>query len=459
MVFNPRSQDSIYQSLKDRLTTNLSSLTNFVEGSFNYVWAHDTFGGHLHDLEVAMLAVQLSAYPDYAGGPVTESDLEAVGVSNIDPAEVNQYMDDEDLNQIGVIAGVARDPGQKSTGIVTFTVSSDAVTVEAGTEVATQPDSSGNYFSFFTDSEVSPASGSTTVDANVTAEAIGDEYNVGSDQVTYLPDAPPGVEAVTNAAAIDGGEDVESNDEYRERIKQSIVSTSGGGTTYGIEGYINQNVTNVQDVEVAEYPTASPPYADVVVNGGSDADVQDAIDKSHPSGVQHNLVRPTIYEINVDAEVEGPSSIDTNDVENAVTDYIDGLGLGERIVRDKVITKIMNADIEIEEVNYLDIEIDKETHTYQTGTSVYALDKPPWVSGDNISVTDASGDSYVKGTDYDVVDSGTDGNLDSIDWSIGGGNPAGGEDFYVTYEKQGNISIASTEVPSPKAITVTQSTS
>lgn len=81
-----------------------------------------------------------------------------------------------------------------------------------------------------------------------------------------------------------------------------------------------------------------------------------------------------------------------------------------------------------------------ETHTYSAGTSVYNLDNDRVLVGDHydVSVEDASGDVYERGTDFEVVDDSGDGELDSIDWSVGGSSPDDSESFDVDYQYQTN---------------------
>lgn len=84
-----------------------------------------------------------------------------------------------------------------------------------------------------------------------------------------------------------------------------------------------------------------------------------------------------------------------------------------------------------------------ETHTYSTGTDVYALDNSRvLVEGYyEVTIEDTSGDTYTQGTDFEVVDDDSDGDLDSIDWSVGGSTPDDAEDFDVDYAYQTNTSF------------------
>lgn len=79
-----------------------------------------------------------------------------------------------------------------------------------------------------------------------------------------------------------------------------------------------------------------------------------------------------------------------------------------------------------------------ETLTYSNGTDVYALsNQRVLVDGyHEVTIEDASGDTYERGTDFEVVDDDSDDELDSIDWSVGGSTPDDAEDFDVDYDYQ-----------------------
>lgn len=465
MVYNPRTRDEIYTSLRDGLTNRISRLTNFVETSFNYVWTQ-AFSSRFRENEVSLLATQLSGWIDYAGGPVTQDDLDSLGVDSVTPAEVNEYMEDEDLDNLVEIVGVSRDLGEQAIGTVTFTTVSSFTQIPAGTSVATQPDADGNFFEYETTELAETPSGTTEV-SGVPVEAVenGEEYNVGSGQVTYFPSPPTGVQAVVNPEAVTGGADIETNDDLRARAKNAIFNKSGGGTAAGVKGFVESNTPDVTSVSVAEYPggdsTAPPespggpsggggdtPYADVIVEGGEPADIQDSIDEARPVAIQHNFVRPKLIEVNVTASVVG-SSVATEEVESAVAAYIDGLDLGEAVYRDKIIQRLMNADPAVENIDDLNVAISDEQITYSSGTTVYGLNKGVQMENDGITeVTGTlSGASHTfdEPGDYDELDNDGDTSDDSIDWSGGTDKPDDGTTFSVTYNTIDDIPVGQYE--------------
>lgn len=458
MVYRPDTVDAIQSDLIGRLAGKIDKLTNFVSGSFNNLWTL-AFSEQLRENQEALLAAQLSGWIDYAGGPVTDDDLSSLGIENIDAEDVNEYMHDSDLDELVRIVGTERDPGDKASGEVEVTVSNDNVTIPEGTEFGTEPDTDGTYLSYFTTSRVQTPDNQTSVLVDVIADEVGEEYNVGSGQITYMPNPPNGVEGVTNANSISGGVNRENNEDLRERAKNSVLEHSGGGTVDGIEGYIRNNVDGVITVRVEEFPDSTPPYGDVIVDGGSDSAVLDAIDQSHPSGVRHDLVRPTRYTVDVYAEVEG-SNVTTDSAERLVTDYIDGLELGENMYRDKIIQKIMNADVDIDNIVTLDVSIVNDPYTFVVGTDVYQLDKA--LSNDGITeVTGTAGGgstTFTEDTDYQEWNSSAGSTAtphDSIDWSLAGTDPDDGTTFYVDYLTPNDISVQPREKAEPGSINVT----
>lgn len=495
MTYKPRTVDEAYQSIRDKLTDRIESLTNFTETSFNYVWTR-AFARRFREAELALLAVQLSGWADYAGGPITEEDLDDLDIDGVDPDEVNKYMNDEDLDRLAQLVGIDRSEGEFATGTVTFTTQSRLTTIPADTRVGTQPDQNNEFLEFRTDEEVESPSGQTEVQADVTAVDVGEEYNVGAvgggSGITYLPNPPTGVQSVENNQAMDGGESPEENDQFRERVKEAIFSTSGGGTALGVEGFVQNEVENVLAVNVKEYPggndslaTDSPspggpggsnsttPFGDVIVQGeASDSDIQDAIDQARPVAIQHNLVRPNFVEVSVSAEVEADAGVEASDIEDSLTKFLSSRELGEDVYRDKIIQRIMNVSNSVNNINTLSVRIENETHIYDSDNSggdapnhpLYKLNKGDVMQYDSTAdsndatssgISDVTGvfngtsdTTFTEGSDFDegTVDGSSP---DAIDWSVGGDSPDEDEEFNVDYFMEDDVPINDYEKATP----------
>lgn len=378
----PRTVEEIYSGdpddptdsgLRGRLINSIEGLTSFVPTGFNYVWTQ-AFSEEIREAELDNTAAYLDGLIDYAGGDITEDDLRELGIDDAATVdEINERLEDNNLSELVKIVGVERRQGDTAVGTVTFTTASESTVIPAGTTVATQPDANGEILEFATDSEVSTGSGETTVNAEITAEQVGSDYNVGAGTITYLPDPPVNVQAVSNAEATSGGEDIETNDELRERAKQSIFQNSGGGTVQGLVGYIEQNVEGVAEAEVDEKTSGDAwhgayPHGHVIVDGGQDNTVLNAIEAARPVSVEHFLVRPSTYTLSLTTNLIGGEEIDETLVESAISSYLGTLGLDDDVIVNKIIQATLNADDDIVNVDSIDFSIENESIYFNVET-------------------------------------------------------------------------------------------
>lgn len=131
------------------------------------------------------------------------------------------YLDDH-----GESIGVARKPSAKAAGKVTF-LGTNGTIIGTGTEVSTvQADPDIDPPAFVTTQSGTIAGGTLILD--VEATEAGSDGNVGAGAVTVLISPISGVSSVTNAAAITGGSDAETDQAYRDRLLL-LFQGSGGG--------------------------------------------------------------------------------------------------------------------------------------------------------------------------------------------------------------------------------------
>lgn len=433
MSFEPQKQNTIYTSLRDRVKDNIPSLTNFANTSFNWVWTQG-FAAEFREQELDKTAVYLSGLIDYAGGPVDEGDLRDLGIEDLaDPEEINERLNDRDLEELTKIVSTTRDLGAKSIGEVTFTTRFEQTVIPEGTSVGVQPDNQGQFLEYQTTEPAETNDAETEVTVPIQAEEVGVEYNVGSGQITYLPSPPAGVFEVVNNEATEGGESVETNDELRERAKDAIFRQSGGGTVSGVEGYIEENVDDVDEVNVIEFFDGdtwhgSYPHSHVVVSGaiGIEEEVKDAIDESRPVAVQHVYIDVNNFNIRFDVAMNG-TGIEESRVEDELIRYVNNLNISDELVDVKVIQAILNADDDIEDLANLDTYIENETIFFDSATDVYSLTFGDEMQNDGIvdveGTLNGSTHTFVEDTDWQETDDDGDTSDDSIDWSLAGDEP------------------------------------
>ena len=438
MTQDPRTQDQIYRSIRDRLTSSIAGLTNFTERSFNYIFTQ-SYADELRELELQAVAARLSGYIDYADGNLDQDDLRELGIDDVvdDPDEINQYMSDDNLDALVEELGVSRRGGDFATGEAEFTTQSARTVIPEGTTVTTALDSDGGSLQFETIEEVVVPDG-ITVSPEVTIQAVesGEEYNLPEGEIVRVQSPPVGVTGVLNTNQTSGGTDIETNDELRARAKQAVPSSSLGGTTTGIRAFIRQNVEGVEegDVIIDESVESTPPFVDVIVDGGSSSAVIDAIETSRPTGIQHNLVRAETITLGIERSLMG-TGINESIVEEDISEYIGELNIGENFYRNELVRTILNADDNIINVEKLDTIIESVTEekiVYNAGQDTYQLNFTHDDVNGEISIQDKSGTIYTQGDDFTVVDASGDGYTDSIQWV--NGSPDDGEQFSVSYD-------------------------
>ncbi len=438
MTQEPRTQDQIYQSIRDRLTSSIAGLTNFTERSFNYIFTQ-SYADELRELELQAVAARLSGYIDYADGNLDQDDLRELGIDDVvdDPDEINQYMSDDNLDALVEELGITRQLGEVATGEVQFTTQSAVTTIPSGTVVTTELDSDGSSLQFETTEQVESANGVTVIsDVPIQSVEVGSEYNLPEGEIIRVQSPPVGVTGVINTTPTTGGTDRETNEKLRTRGKQAVASSSLGGTTSGIRAFLRQNVDAVTEgnVIIDESVDTSPPFVDVIVDGGTDKEVSQAIEESRPTGIRHNLVRPEIITLGVETSLTG-SPISTPAVENAITEHITSLGLSEDYFRNETIRSILNADDDILNVEKLDTVIESvsgEKFTFDSSVSKYRLDFTYDDTYGDISIIDKGGTTYDEGADFHVIDDTGDGFAETVEWI--GNTPDDDEVFEVTYD-------------------------
>lgn len=387
MVFSPRSPREIRTELEAELDVSIAGLSNFGPTTFAGTWL-DAYAEQLSAAEHKACAAQLGMFADYAGNTsLTNADLDDLGI-DADPEELNEYMREEQLDELAQLVGVTRDPGTRAIGEVEFRVATDQIEIEEGFTVGTRPDSrTGEFQSFRVDANgdgaidetspavITPAAGSTTVVASVIAEEVGSDGNVGPGAITFIPTPKPGVETVKNDNAFAGGVDRQPTESFRQDVKQSLLDNSGGGTARGLEGFIENEVTSVNEAKAIERFDLSPTEVEVVVEGGDRTAVLDAIERGRPIGVLHELLRPTQIGISTRSDIVG-DALSLPNVRSALGSLVNEIELGGTISLSQITQGIFRAEAELDNVQSLSLYIETvgdEIQTYVSGTNDYKL--------------------------------------------------------------------------------------
>lgn len=203
------------------------------------------------------------------------------------------------LDDFGGQFGMSRTPASTAHVTLQFT-GEDGSVIPAGTVVLT-----AGGLRYTTDLQAVIAGGTAT--ASATAEEAGEAYNAAPGTVTRFLVTVPGVTAVTNPAAGEGGADQESDSSYYERIHTRLSKPVGSGNAY----YYEQLARTVPGVGQAKtIPIWDGPGTVKVVVASEDkqpldehivTQVQQVMEEGRVIGADVTVVSAQALEINVTA--------------------------------------------------------------------------------------------------------------------------------------------------------------
>lgn len=262
--------------------------------------------------------------------------------------------------------GLDRKDATAAAGQVTVT-GADGTVVSDGTQVSTvQTDPDAPPLTFVTAQSGVIAGGSLTVD--VTAVELGSAGNVPAHTVTLLNTPLGDGFAVTNALAITGGSDVETDEALQRRIVRKLSGAGGGGNQ---DDYVNWGL-NYPGVGFVTVQANTPQTGHVTVSitdvnndpmpTPSIAGLQQVLDPSSsstqgagaaPIGATVYVTTPTTKSVTVEAPglilvpgytLDGASGTFAvrGPIEASVARYVNALPAGADVVHNKVLAAIID---------------------------------------------------------------------------------------------------------------------
>lgn len=267
------------------------------------------------------------------------------------------YARGANLDHIGIALGVER---LQATGAVTtmkLTASMarpEGIAIPKGTRFTS---GDGAFFALTEPYYLSANETSILVKAVCTeSSAKGNGYPIGS--ITTLVDPIPYIASVTNTTISEGGADVETDDAFRERIREAPESFSCAGAEGAYEFFTKKASALISSVKVV-----SPKPGDVVVYPGlvSGEIAKAEILKLVETALTDKKVRPLTDNVSVKAPLAKKYSInlqyyiDSDNayyadtikarVDEAVTDYTKWQSgkVGRDIIPSELIRRIMEA--------------------------------------------------------------------------------------------------------------------
>lgn len=260
----------------------------------------------------------------------------------------------EYLERIAALIGCKRVQGLKASGIVRLSVENvpaSDIYIPEGTRVSTVTGIGGSKFVFLTVTDSILHSGDTYVDVFVQAEKEGSDYNVAAGSVVIIETPIQGINYCSNTEAMTGGTDTETDDQLRARIPLYLAGLKRG-TKESLESAA-RSVSGIIDALVLDGETAGTAIVIVagdggVVTGQTLDNVEEICEEYKGAGIQLGVFAATNVDVNCTFNLylmpEAVSETVKAAAENAVKDYLDGLGIGETAKLSQVISLIMLTD-------------------------------------------------------------------------------------------------------------------
>lgn len=259
--------------------------------------------------------------------------------------------------------GMARLPATQASGEVTlssFNPASQGATVPDGATVRTSDASqsftvvNGPYFR---------AVGVASVIVQVQAATAGLAGNIQSGAVNVLGTAISGIDTVTNLNAFSGGKSAETDAALRLRFT-TYINTRSQATKQAL-GYAIASVQQQLTYTIQENETAAgilmPGNIHVIVDDGSGnppasllALVAAALDAARPVGTSISVAAPIVLTaaLNVVLALDASADVDlvTAEVNKALVDYINALGVGQTLRFSRLAGLCYDADASVSNV-------------------------------------------------------------------------------------------------------------
>lgn len=319
MSIEVRDFETMVESVLDRIVASNTGLTNIYPGSV------------IRTIVEAILA---------------ESDIQYYQIQQLYGAMGIDDAEGEDLDRLVSVLGIVRKSATKCTGTVTFGRSTESlsdIAIQYAQVVATRPSVSGDIIEFMvtaTDAEL--VAGQLTVDVAVEALVAGNVY-IAADAMTIMGTPIIGIEYVTNGSIISGGLDEESDDDLRDRAKNAL-SALGKGTNNAIRNALLA-IPGVLDAMMIDMSRGVGTSDVVVVTDTIPPSTElsnlilDTIADTKASGIDIDVVYPTIVTVDVTVTTTGGTSAD---IGTAITEYFSTLAISETFIKNQMERYVLN---------------------------------------------------------------------------------------------------------------------
>lgn len=257
------------------------------------------------------------------------------------------------------IFGYERKEGQCASGTVVFSREEpiDARSViPRGTKV-----SSGDLSFTTTENGVIESGELSTERIAVIADDIGTASNLAANKIENIDgNVPADVIYVTNPEVLSGGTDTESDSDFEQRFRLGINGMSGTNTYAIKEAALGINAVRSVSIQEHKPPLNNIYNVSIYVDDGSGNASQATLDEVknviegdltelNPGhlvpGINVRYASPTILPVDITVVVSYYGADETvikNEIESAISEYVNSLTISESVVISDIVKKLMN---------------------------------------------------------------------------------------------------------------------
>lgn len=268
-------------------------------------------------------------------------------------------------------------------------------------------DDNGNEFYSVDDCQLDVNGVGSTI---IVSSELGSQYNVDAGTIVNQQSPVEEIDNVTNSQAAEGGQDMETDLDFRNRLLLASNSNESGTINGVYTALMNtQGVTAVKSVYNASISDndsyGNPPKTvHYYVQGGTDQDVANTIFRVGGGGIvlygslSKTVIddsgstqtiffdRPQETPIYVKASIKVSDSFDqsegTDDIKAAIEGYIESLKMGDTVVTNQFFSNVYAID----GVNYADITIGTDKSKLSTDNIILTAFEIPMIDDDNVEV-------------------------------------------------------------------------
>lgn len=246
----------------------------------------------------------------------------------------------ESLDYLAKQRGLERKPAQKAQGEITFFISEpiDHTIIIPKGSVAATAEEIPRRFVTTEDEEISQ--GNNFVSVYAEAEKAGSSGNVALGKVTVAVDVPSEIEWVTNSEVYSGGTDEESDEQLRERIRDSYLRLPNGTNA----AYYEQLALTVDGIVKAKAvgKVRGNGTVDVYVSGDGKGALSTAINQAQTLieskrelNVNVQVKNASLTAFDLDVTVYKREEFSDSEIikkcKDAFNDFIRSLGIGQKL--------------------------------------------------------------------------------------------------------------------------------